>query len=428
MGTPKKLMNKNFVLLWQGQFVSQLGSQAFTIGMMFWVKHATGSATLMGTIMMLSMIPMVLLSPLGGTFADQHSRRKIIIVCDLIHGLTVVSLAVLMFAAPRAESVIIVWLIAVAVVSGIVSAFFMPAIKAAIPSIVPADKVAAANSFSEGGFEISTLVGQGVGGVLFRLLGAPILFLIDGLTFLYSALSEAFISIPQEIPEKTKSWREEMKRFASDTREGLRHVWAREGMRNMFLAAAVLNFFSMPFFVLFPFYVEDVLNATPDWFGFLLAGFGAGSLLGYAFVGSAKVHGRARARMLVVFLVVVSVCMGAMGLVDRPAFSLCLMVVAGFISGVFNITTLTLIQLTTPEALRGRMFGLLNTLVMGLTPISMGITGIVADVIGQNVSVMFLVCGGVLVLVSIIVSANRAFREFLAFEPPEMDNGMSEPA
>lgn len=410
-------MNKNFVLLWQGQFVSQLGTQAFTIAMMFWIKHATGSATIMGTIMMISMLPMVIMSPFGGTFADRHSRRAIIVVCDLIRGVAVVSLAILIFTAPDASNLIVVWLTFVAVLSGVVSAFFMPAIKAAIPSIVPADKVAAANSFNEGSFEISTLVGQGIGGVLYRVLGAPVLFLIDGVTFLYSAVSELFMKIPQTIPEKGRGWREEMRQFDAETREGLRFVWQRVGMRNLFLAAAVLNFFSMPFFILFPFFVEDVLGASPDWYGFLLAGFGGGSLLGYVFISSIRVSGRTRSKMLVVFLVLVSACMGAMGFVDKPAVCLALMTAAGFVSGVFNITTLTLIQLGTPEEMRGRMFGLLNTLIMGLAPISMGLTGVVADLIGQKVSLMFVICGAIMVVIALAVSTNRAFREFLALEP-----------
>jgi MFS family permease len=356
------------------------------------------------------------MSPLGGTFADRYSRRKIIIVCDLIHGASVLSLAALIFIAPQADNLIVAWLAVVAVISGVVSAFFMPAVKAAIPSIVPAHKVAAANSFNEGSFEISTLIGQGAGGILFRVLGAPVLFFIDGLTFLYSAVSEMFMDIPQAVPEKTRGWREEFARFDAETREGFRYAWERVGMRDLFLAAAVLNFFSMPFFVLFPFYVEDVLGVSPDWYGFLLAGFGGGSLLGYTFISSVRMAGRTRGKMLVAFLVLVSVCMGAMGFVDRPFLSLSLMIAAGFISGVFNITTLTLIQQSTPEEKRGRMFGLLNTLVMGLAPVSMGLTGVVADLIGHNVSVMFIICGAVLVAVSLTVSTSRDFREFLSLE------------
>jgi len=415
-------MNKDFFLLWQGQFVSRLGSQAFMIAMMFWLKHATGSATLMGTLMMLSMLPMVLLGPFGGTFADLHSRRKIIIVSDVIHGLFVVSLAVLMMSVPDATSTIVVWLTVVAVVSGVVSAFFRPAITASIPSIVPEDKVAAANSLNEGTYHVSTLIGQGIGGVLFRVLGAPILFLIDGLSFLYSAISEAFIKIPQEIPERSSSWKDQFNRFLADTREGLRFVWGRTGMRNLFLAAAVLNFFAMPYMVLFPFYVEDVLGTTPDWYGYILAGYGGGSLIGYAVYGALKLSGRRRARVMILCLIGLAVSLAALGVSREPVLSLALIVLTGVFGGTFNVATLTLIQLATPDGMRGRMFGLLQTLVGGLSPISMGITGVVADLLDQNVPLIYLVCGGVLVVISIAIAANRDYRKFLAAEPAADDS------
>jgi MFS transporter, DHA3 family, macrolide efflux protein len=417
MNKPVKLMNKDFFLLWQGQFVSRLGSQAHMIAMMFWLKHATGSAALMGSIMMMSMLPLVILSPFGGTFADLHSRRRIIIPCDVIYGLSVLSIAALMFVKPEATALIAGWIMVVALVSGTVSAFFHPAVTAAIPAIVPAEKVAAANSINEGTFQVSTLIGQGVGGVLFRVLGAPLLFMIDGLTFLYSAASEYFMKIPQMIPEKKSSWKDELDRFGSETMEGLRYVWRLKGMRNLFLASAFLNFFAMPFIVLLPFYVEDVLGQSPDWFGFLMAGYGGGSLVGYVIYGSLRMEGKTRSRVLNVSLVLLSVCLVGFGISRSPFLSLGLIGLAGLLGGMYNVAAMTLIQISTPEQMRGRMFGLLHTIVLGLSPFAMVLAGIIADAIDRDVTIMFIVCGVFLVLISLVIGFNRDYREFLSFEP-----------
>jgi hypothetical protein len=73
-----------------------------------------------------------------------------------------------------------------------------------------------------------------------------------------------------------------------------------------------------------------------------------------------------------------------------------------------------LIQLSTAEELRGRMFGLLNTLVLGLTPLSMGLAGVAADLLDHRVPIIFMACGGALIVISIAIAANRAYRDFLA--------------
>jgi MFS family permease len=409
-------MNKDFVLLWQGQLVSQLGSQAFTIAMMFWLKHATGSATVMGVVMMVSMLPMVLLSPIGGAVADQVSRRKIIIACDLISGVAVLSLAAVMFARPDATALHIAWLFGVGLVSGVVRAFFSPAIAAAIPSLVPEEKVAAANSLNESSTEVSTLLGQGIGGVLFRVLGAPVLFLIDGITYLVSALSESFITIPQTLPDERVTWRDAGRKMKDDLRAGLRFILERRGMRNLMVTAAVINFFAMPFFILLPFYVEDSLGLTPDWYGYLLAAFGAGGIIGYVVAGTAKLEGRVRSGALLACLVLLSVGMGTLGAAARPWHALALFLATGLAHGFFQVGIITILQLSTPEELRGRVFGVLHTLVMGLAPISMGLTGVAADLLDQNARLMFMICGAVLLVAALAAAFDAPTRTFLAYE------------
>ena len=85
---PEKLFNKNLILLWQGQFISLLGTEIVTIVVILWLKENTGLATLMGLSTALFTLSTVIFSPLGGSFADRHSRKLIIVSCDLIGGLT----------------------------------------------------------------------------------------------------------------------------------------------------------------------------------------------------------------------------------------------------------------------------------------------------------------------------------------------------
>jgi len=423
---PQRLWNKNFTLLWQGQLVSQLGNQAHTIAMMYWLKQATGSASVMGLILMLSMLPGVLLSPFGGTIADRVSRKKIIVGCDLLRGLVVISLAVIMFSAPDMVDLAVAWLAVTAVLIGILSSMFGPAISASIPDLVPTDKLASANSLNQSSSQASQLVGQGIGGILFRVLGAPLLFLIDGLTYIFSGISEMFITIPQTMPEKEKGAKKIARQFMRDTAEGFTYIWRHKGMRNLFFTATFLNFFLSPLLVLLPFYIDDHLQASADWYGYFLAAIGAGAMIGFALAGMIKLQGKMRTAVVSIALFLFSANYGLLGFVHNQYVAVAMAGLFGILSALINVNILTILQLTTPSNIRGRVFGVLSTITGGLMPIGLGLTGVIADWTDQNIPAILGVCGALTIFCTILVMFSGEYRKFLAYIPPvktEEDKG-----
>ena len=253
---------------------------------------------------------------------------------------------------------------------------------------------------------------------MFRLLGAPILFLIDGVTYLFSAFSESFISIPQTPRTGSKEAMSTVRSFLHDIAEGLRYVWKRIGLRNLLLGATLLNFFSMPIILLLPFYVEDFLHATPDWYGFILAGFGVGAMIGYLFAGTVRLSGSARSWLMVTLLFVQTLALGGLGLISARFWALVMMMFIGIMNGTFNVNVTTILQTSTPSEIRGRVFGLLSTLANGLSPIAMALSGVIADLVDQNVPVIYVTCGVITATLSIPLALNREFREFLSFTSP----------
>jgi MFS family permease len=376
----------------------------------------------MGTLSMLATLPGVLLGPIGGTLADMFSRKKIIVFSDLINGICVLSLVVLLFWQPENVSLIIVWLFVVTIVIGTVAAFFRPAVSASIPDLVPKEKLTGANSMNQSSLQISLFFGQGVGGVLFRILGAPVLFLIDGLTYLFSALSESLITIPQNIPEKGKNAKEIFRKFKSDTKEGFKYVWKDRGLRYLLITATFLNFFLAPIGVLLPFFVEDHLGATPDWFGFILASLGIGALVGYSIAGTLKLKGPTRGKLTIVYLFLNVLGFGLLGLATTPMVAMIMTFFLGIFSGMVNICIMTILQWTTPSEIRGRVFGVLGTIAGGLYPIGMGLSGVVADLTGRNIPPIYIGCGIISAVLTLLVSFSRDFRAYLSFEPKETAN------
>ncbi|MGA9048969.1 MAG: MFS transporter [Dehalococcoidia bacterium] len=410
---PTVLWNRNFLLLWQGQLVSQVGQRAFGLAMLFYIKEATGSASLMGLMMMLSSLPGVLMGPLGGTFADNFSRKRILVYGDLINGIFVLSLAALLFYMPQNIGLDVIWLFIVAMVGAIIFAFFTPAVQAAIPDLVPENKLDPANSLNQLALFVSLFIGQGLGGLLYSVTGAPMLFLINGFTYLFSSGTEAFIKIPQVVPERAKKGSVAFKTFIADTREGLHYVWNRKGMRVLFLVAAMLYLFIAPMALLLPFYVEDYLKLNASWYGYLLMSLGVGSVLGYVIAGTANVRGRAQSRMIIISLLGAAIAMGFLGFLTQPYIVLGVIFLVGLLAGIFMVKATTILQLSSNSEIRGRVFGLLATLTSGLAPLGMGVAGVIADIANKNIPAIYATCGVLVFLLAVAMSLSKEARDFL---------------
>ena len=94
--------------------------------------------------------------------------------------------------------------------------------------------------------QISTLLGQGIGGLLFRMLGTPLILIIDGITYLFSAFNKCYIRIPQTLTEKNGDWRARAHDFKQEIFEGLSYIRANTGLTQLLLIASFLNFFMAP--------------------------------------------------------------------------------------------------------------------------------------------------------------------------------------
>lgn len=415
---PTRLLNRDFLLLWQGQFVSMLGSQAFSVAMIFWIKRQTDSASLLGLGMMAQWVPAILLGPFGGTLADRMSRRKLLVLADLVRGVAAIALAGLVLLMPGRSGMILAGLLILSAIMGVCDAFFRPAISASIPDLVPEGEVTRANSANRLALDVSTFLGQGTGGVLFRLIGPGFLFLIDGLTYLFSAASELLIRLPPPPPApKTAGWREAGADFWRELKLGLRYMASRKGLRYLLFLMPLDSFFMIVIVVLLPFYVEDFLRVAPDWYGFLVAAFGAGSFLGSVTAGATSFTGRRRTWGYLACAVGIGVAAAGLGFARSPWVAMAWIFAAGVMSGFNTIHAMSLAQMTTPSELRGRVLGLFETLGFSTMPLAAGVAGIVADLLDRNIPLVYFGCGAALAAVALVQAGKREVREFLAYEP-----------
>ncbi len=401
-----------FFLLWQGQLISQLGDQAFIISAIFWIKHCSESGTLVGLLRVLSSLPLTLLGPLGGVIADRFSRRKVLIACDLISGLSVMSLSFVMLSR-ISFSLKLILLLVVAVTLKSIYTVYGPTVSALVSDIVPPHALNRANSLLQGSAYLSSSLGKVIGGMIYNLLGPMKLFLIDGITFILSAISEFFIPEPAYRPPQVQD-RFGLKTSLNDFREGLNYVLSEHGLRDLSLSASFLNFFSAPIFALLPFFVENVLGQGPEWYGFILGGFSLANIMGFTVASTLKIRGAQRAKFLitsllaVVILLALAITLSSVNLLAGICIAL-----TGIPLGFFNIEINSAIQRRTPRHLRGRVFALLSTFSSMLTPIGVMLGGILFDISDGRLIVIYNGCIVGMLLVMLWILMNRSILRLL---------------
>ena len=410
----QRLLNRDFLLLWQGQAVSGVGTSLSQIATIYWLLQATGSATTMGLVSMAGAIPGVLLGPIGGALADRLSRKRLIVIGDAALGLTMLLVGIAFFVIEDAVAFKVGCLVAAGVLSGVVNAFFRPAVMASIPNLVPMRRLNTANALNSFSMMTSMTIGQAIGGVLFRLVGAPVMFLVNGVTYLLSSLSEAFIRMPQDVPAAPPTVRSLIRTFGDDIVVGLRYVWQQAGLRNMVIAFAVLNFVTAPLAVLLPILLDVHRGLAADWYGYLMAAMAVGNLGGMALAGALRIDGRSRFVFGVATLFGVGVSTLVLGVATNPVFFLAANALAGIFNGVMMVTFPTLMQATTPDALRGRVSSVMMTVMGGAMPLAMGLAGVAADAVDQNVPLLFIVAAAATAAVATVMACNRSFRAFMS--------------
>ncbi|HUX20165.1 MAG TPA: MFS transporter, partial [Spirochaetia bacterium] len=392
---------------WQGQLVSSIGDVAYEIALGFWILAVTGSTALMGGLMAASTLPRVILSPFAGVWVDRADRKWLIVLMDAGRGV-----AVLFAAAMAILGLLQIWMVfVVGVIIGIGAAFFGPSVSSVIPDLVEKKDLVRANS----GFAMiragSGILGNSGAGVLYATIGAPLLFLINGLSYLASAVSELFMRVPR-VRHQTH-----VMHFWEDMRSGLTFVWNYKGLRFLFLGAAVINFFASISFVLMLPLFQRTAALGPGRYGATMAVMTFGMFAGMIVLASMKVPAAKRLPIFSVSALVMGLAWMFFPISGNFLLMLFLVFVGGVGNAVINVFIDTITQLTVPQQLRGKVYGLLNTLSMGLMPIAMGVGG----VLGQFLPIrsIMVVSWIIVLLIMAPMLLSRDFRNFLKYDPDQ---------
>ena len=273
------LKNKDYSLLMIGKLVSLLGSNMLQFALSLYVLSLTGSALIFASMLSISILPRLLLSPIAGVFGDWFNRKKAIVFLDFING-TLIATFALIILLNGGLSLLLIY--AFVILLEIIEIFFGAAMAAVIPSMVKKEQLFAANSLQSLVLNFGQLLAPTIAALVYGFAGMLIVLIVTALCFVLSAISEIFIRIPKH----TKQSAFTLSHFKTDFIEGVKIIKSSKFILTILGLVAIINFTISPLFsVGLTFVVKETLKASDFQFGlfqtiFALASITAPILLG----------------------------------------------------------------------------------------------------------------------------------------------------
>lgn len=406
---------RGFRDLWIGQAISQAGDAFYYVSFMYMVQQITGSLAVVGFVGALETLPFLLFSPYAGVLADRMDRRKIMLLSDVVSGGTLLLFGAFLLTGIKPP----VWtFMTVAFLLSTVRCFFYPAKSAAIPNLVPAEKLTTANALSTMTQSFMQLGGLVLSASTLGILhkASPTWFyascvLVNALSFLVAGIFAA--RLPKIQPERKE---EATPKAMAEFREGMRYVGKRRELVVLIALLATFRLFVAPFFVVY-------LAANKEWFGnkpqtisWLEAGFFLGLLLMMPLIPKFKF--RRIGWPVVSGLVSLGVLIGAMAY--TPSFwpFLVLQVFCGFAVPFIDIPIQTYLQMSVDDVFRGRVQSVVSMIGMSAMPIGNAVAGNLTEALG--LVMMFVIMGIGMVASAGLAILDPAFRraELVTQAPP----------
>jgi MFS family permease len=365
---------RDFRLVFSGETVSVLGDQFHFVALAWLALQLTGSGLALGTVLMTAAIPRAVFMLVGGAFSDRFSPRTLMLASNLIRGVVVAAIAALVLAG-RAE----LWhLYGLAVIFGVVDAFFYPALNTIVPMLVQGRLLAPANAIIQGSQQVMGLIGPALAGAVIALLTTGSAFVVDAASFGVAALAVFLVRGGRRAtpPPSESADRESV---LGSIGGGIRAAWADPAVRGTLVLIAAFNLaFTGPLMVGLPWLADARFGGDATAFGILFSAWGGGALVGALVAGSIS-HVPRFGMVLLSVAGVLGIGLAAIGL--APSFLVALAIIGpmGVLVGFTNVQYIAWLQRRVAEELRGRVMSLVMLASIGLAPVSLAVSGALAD-------------------------------------------------
>jgi MFS family permease len=358
---------------WYSQLLSLVGSWMQATAQSYLVLELTGNnSAALGWVTVAQFTPSLLLSLFAGAIIDRTSRRRVLLATQITLMLTALTLAV----TTHLGTVTLPLVLALAAVSGTANAFDMPARQSMVVDFVPRADVSNAVALNSLSFNVSRTLGQAVFGLVAAAgaalfggaglsggSGEP----LQGLAFPFYLNVASFVLVLfvlATLPFPAREFGGPRRPVISDIQEGLRYVRGTPAVGITMALVALLSLTIINFNVIIPYFARAVYGLREGGFGAMNAAFGAGAMIGALFQASQRDPAR-NLRLGAVILLLSSV---AFAFVPVAWLASLVLSVCGFGMLTFLISANSTVQLTVPDALRGRVMSVYSLVLMGMGP------------------------------------------------------------
>lgn len=369
----------NFQRWFIGQALSLAGTWMQSVAQGWLVYQITGSKLALGTITAAGTIPTLFLMLPAGALADRISKRRLLMITQVAMMISAFILAALTWL-----KVLQVWQIAVlAALNGIANSFDSPARLALTPQLVE-DRRDIQNAIAMGStmFNLARVVGPAIGGLVLASLDAGWCFAINGISFAAVLIALAGMKLPGDVGKPPSD-----RRMLAEIGDGLRYVWQQPVVRTLTLMIGISSVFGFSYSVLLPAYAVDILKVGETGYGWLNTAIGVGALTGALLVASLS-RRKGKGLLLTAGSLTFPVMVLAFAATRLFSFVLIFMACVGVAFVIQNAASNTIIQLLTPDELRGRVMSVYSLFFFGATPIGAMFAGAVAERWNSTAAIM----------------------------------------
>lgn len=373
--------------MWIGSAISELGGAFGTLCNSILIYQLTGSKMALGSMWLLYFIPSLLLQLVIGPFIDKWSRKWIMIVSQWTRGLAFL-LPLFMIIIGNVET----WhIFVVQIIVGCITPLYVPANQAITPTIVLKEELQTANAYIDGMVRLMMFLAPVLGGIVIEFIGVKLTLFFVCLFLFISGILLLFIQEHRVTQTVRKSWlRQSIEGFTYYFKHPI-IVWLSVFLTFVQFGVGVTMVINLP-------YIIDEFSASYASYGYFMAGFPLGYVIGSILVGKVRYHSR---RFLMLgALLIGGITYIALGLNHSIFLAIIIEVVAGVCMAFFNVHNTTICQQTVPNDMMGKIFSVRLFLIRGAMPLGVLVGGVLSEIWG--VRALYILIGLVICITSTV--------------------------